>query len=509
MQPDFGQGRSPADQIVGGLKRRRWLATLLFAAAFAAIASVALSLPDYYHATASIFVSQDQAPATIRSSVSDELEPRLFAVTQQVTSRENLWRLIEEEELYADARAAGADQHDLVERMRRDIGIERERVELAWGRGATIAFDLEYQGFDRESVARVTNRLADLYVAENNRIRSRQANQTTEFLKVQLDSAKAKLDEHERQINAYRESRLGELPEQQSANLATLERLNAQLRMNSDHQLRTMERRRELTLRLDDEGYAGPGSNSMRLSRLRTELADLRTRYSEAHPDVIRVQAEIDGLEGRGAPTQTEAIPGSLQYQISRLDDELEALQREETRLKQATVVYEQRIANMPRREQELSALTRDYNAIREQYTELLSSYEDALLAESLEDRNAQEFQIMDYAVAPDEPSGPPRLQLLLMGFVVSVMFAGAGVVVAEALDSSFHSIDELKAFTGVPVVGGIPRIITLGDLVRGWVRVGASAAGVLALVSVLVLGGYLFGSDNTAIVSMMTGSAS
>ena len=108
MQPDFGQGRSPTDQIVGGLKRRRWLATFLFAAAFAAIASVALSLPDYYRATASIFVSQDQAPAAVRSSVSDELEPRLYAVTQQVTSRENLWQLIVDENLYEDARAAGA-----------------------------------------------------------------------------------------------------------------------------------------------------------------------------------------------------------------------------------------------------------------------------------------------------------------------------------------------------------------------------------------------------------------
>ncbi|MEX0900029.1 MAG: GNVR domain-containing protein [Gammaproteobacteria bacterium] len=504
---NFGQNVSTTDQVWGALKRRRWLATLLFACAFAVIASIAYSLPDYYRGSASILINQIEGPASIRSSVSTDLEPRLYTVTQRVTSRDNLMRLIDEEELYPDAREKSTE-HALVERMRRDISIERERVDVPWGRDSTIAFTLTYRGFDRDSVAHVTNRIAELYVGENSSIRNRQVSDAASFLKAQLDNAKTKLDERERAINAYRESRLGELPEQQSANLATLERLNAQLRMNNENQLRTMERRRELAARLDAEGYSTPDGSSTRVSRLRQELADLRTRYSEHHPDVIRVQAEIDGISSGSGRTST-ALPSALGSQITRLDEELEALRREESRLKNSTTVYEQRIANTPRREQELSALTRDYNAIREQYTELLASYEDALLAESLEQGNPQEFQIMDYAVAPDEPAGPPRTRLLLMGFVVSLMLAGAGVVIAEQLDSSFHSIDELKSFTGVPVVAGIPRIITLGDLVRDWVRVGASVTAAVALLSVLVVGGYLYGTDNTALVSMMTGRAS
>ena len=507
MQPDFGQSGSAMDQVWGALKRRRALAAILAVTALTVIASIAFSLPEYYRASASIMINQTELPGGFQSTVSDELEPRLFAVTQEVLSRENLSRLIEEENLYPEARAEKSPE-ELVERMRRDISIERERVELAWGRGATIAFTLTYQGFDRDKVAQVTNRLADLYVNANSRIRERQASQATAFLKAQLDNAKAKLDQQERAINSYRESRLGQLPEQQSANLATLERLNAQLRINSENQLRTMERRRELQLRLDEQGYTSADGSSARMASLRRELADLRTRYSDRHPDVVRLQAEIDRLEGRGT-LASEPIPGSLQHQVSRLDDELATLQREEARLKNATTVYEQRIANTPRIEQELSALTRDYNAVREQYTQLLSSYEDALLAESLETGSRQEFQLTDPAVVPDAPAGPPRLRLLAMGIVLSLLFAGAGVVVAEQLDSSFHSIDELKKFTGVPVVAGIPRIITLGDLVRGWVRVGVSVTAVLALVSLLAVGGWWFGTDNAALVALMTGRGS
>src|SRR5690606_38982538 len=126
QQPNFGQGGSTATQVIGALKRHRWLAAVLFAGAFAAIAGVATALPDYYRATASIFISQDEAPASVRSSVSDELEPRLYAITQEVTSRDNLARLIDEHGLYARERAAGADMTTLVDRMRRDGQLERE-----------------------------------------------------------------------------------------------------------------------------------------------------------------------------------------------------------------------------------------------------------------------------------------------------------------------------------------------------------------------------------------------
>lgn len=503
---NFDQEGSTVDQVWKALKRRRWLALLLFAGALAVGASVIVALPDYYTASATVMINQGDVPqAYVRSPVEEELEPRLYAVTQAVTSQRNLMQVIEEENLYPEARAT-ATEHALVERMRRDITIERERVELAWGRGATIAFMVSFQGFDRGVVARVTNRLAEMYVTENNAIRERQASETTEFLKSQLDAAKARLDEQERAVNAYRESRLGELPEQQSANLATLSRLNAQLRLNSASQLRAMERRGELARQLDDEGFATASGRSARLSRLRSELADLRTRYSDRHPDVIRLQAEIENFNDNEPLGGSYRAPTLLERQIEQVDEEIAALRREEQRLHDATEVYEQRIENTPRREQELAALTRDYTSTRDQYTQLLTSYEDALLAESLERRNSQQFRVVDHAVAPDSPAGPPRLRLLLMTLVLSTLLAGAGVVVAEQLDSSFHSIDELKDFTAVPVVAGIPRIITLGDVVRGWVRIGVSATAAAVLVAGLAVGGFLVGSDNTALVSMISG---
>ena len=93
-------------------------------------------------------------------------------------------------------------------------------------------------------MALVTNTLASFYIEENLKARERQASGTTEFLKAQIAETKKRLDEQERRVSEFKRRYLGELPQQMQANLATLEVLNTQLRLNSDNQVRAAERRR-------------------------------------------------------------------------------------------------------------------------------------------------------------------------------------------------------------------------------------------------------------------------
>jgi hypothetical protein len=116
--------------------------------------------------------------------------------------------------------------------MRRDIVLEPKVVDQG-GRITTVGFGLSYRGSDPVKVADVTNALAGLYVERNSNIRERQASSTAQFLKAQLTDMKAKLDAQER--------RIGQAPLPLEAEVAGLERLN--MRVNSDRQLRAMDRR--------------------------------------------------------------------------------------------------------------------------------------------------------------------------------------------------------------------------------------------------------------------------
>ncbi len=95
-------------------------------------------------------------------------------------------------------------------------------------------------------------------------------------------------------------------------------------------------------------------------------------------------------------------------------------------------------------------------------------------------------------------------LPLIVMALVLSAGLAVGAVVLAEQVDTSFHSVDELRAFTRVPVLVSIPRIVTEGDTRRQLRRAQlAAAAAVLGLILV-VSAGYFLAAWNESPVSML-----
>src|SRR3989449_9623701 len=223
--------------------RRKWLAILTFAAPFAVAMSLGMALPNIYQATATVLVHRQQLPETfVQPTVTSALETRLHTISQEILSRSRLEALITRFGLYPDL-SKRVSAEEVIERMRGDIKLELKAVEARGQREATVAFAIKYLGSDPQTVAQVTNTLASFYIEENLKVRERQATGTAEFLKVQLEETKKRLDEQERQVSEFKRRYLGELPQQMETNVATLERFHIQLRLNSDNQTRAMERR--------------------------------------------------------------------------------------------------------------------------------------------------------------------------------------------------------------------------------------------------------------------------
>ena len=508
-------------EVISALwSRRRWLAVVVFATSFSAAVSLVMALPSLYRSTATVLVSQEQVSETfVRSSITGELEPRLHTISQAVLSRSRLQELIVDFDLYPDLRRR-ASPEAVIERMRRDIKLELKGVAQRSGHSATIAFTLGYQGWDPQTVAKVTNTLVSFYVKENERMRRRQASGTTEFLKGQLAEVKGKLNEQERRVGGFKDRFMGELPEQQGANLATLGRLNAQLSLNSENQIRAMERREKLLKQIGEadspDPAASPDGSVAQMSRLRRELAELRTRFSDKYPDVARVKAEIAALERQLSETKIDGRPRTepatptepallrLTRALSEAEAEMNILKADEKRLRQTVATYERRVENTPKQEQELQKLTRDYDAIKDFYSSLLKRHEDAQIAETMERQEEKQFRILDPAISPTEPAGPNRLQLMLMGFMLSLAIAAGAVVLAEQLDTSFHSVDHLRAFTRVPVLLSIPRIVTKADIKQERSQFCLGVAAAMLGAAFIVGASYYLGHGNQELVWML-----
>jgi len=497
------------------LRRRKPVALVVFATLFASAVTFALYLPNLYRATSVVLVERPVSETFVRAAVTDELESRLHVIKQEILSRARLTELITRYNLYPELRHDGQIDGAL-EQMRRDVAVEPTGPEMLSGKIKTVAFNLSYTGEKQETVARVANDIAAFYVARNDAIRSGEAEKTTQFLKSQLDEAKRQLDVHEGRIRAYTLAHNGELPQQVDMNLATLERLNTQLRLISEQQIRTLEQRQRLMESIPPVWGAGRMSASDSptadlLEQKRHDLGQMEARFTSKHPDVLRLRQEIAALEAtparRSVATAEDAMAaGQARGRaavLANLDAELEEQKREEASLRAVIAATERKLESMPTRQQDYALIARDHESAQQLYNSLLTRYSEAQVAESMEtDRSGERFRILEAAIPPADPSAPNRIRLLMMGVILALVLAFIAILGVEQFDTTFHNVDELRDFTKVPVLAAIPRMYP-----RPALRIlrTAAATGCLAAVLVVVIAlSIRMAQDNEQLVRLL-----
>src|SRR5262245_32490945 len=226
-------------------RRRTIVIVLVFAAVVASAASFARYLPDLYRASAVVLVERSVPETYVRSAVGGEVESRMHVIKQEVLRRGRLTELIERFDLYPELRSR-EPMDTVLDQMRHDIEIEPNGPEQLSGRKTTVSFRLSYTGAQDNTVAEVTNALANFYVSRNDGIRTQEATRLTEFLKAQLDATKKQLERDEAAMRSYTSKHPGELPSQVDLNLHAIDRLNTQLRLNGERQLKILEEREKL-----------------------------------------------------------------------------------------------------------------------------------------------------------------------------------------------------------------------------------------------------------------------
>jgi protein tyrosine kinase modulator len=513
--------RSLVFRAVEMFHRRHVVAILVAAAVTASTLSFALCLPDLYRATAIVLVERPIPEAFVRPAVNGELDGRLHVIKQEIMSRDRLTDLIRRFDLYPELRTR-APMDSVLDEMRRDIEIELNGPEQVSGRKTTVSFKLSYTGASDKIVADVTNALAAFYVAQNANIRSEGAIRTTEFLKAQLNATRRQLDQHEKQVSAYASSHQGELPQQVDVNLAALERLNTQLRLNGERQLKLLEDRQKLTDGLTIGRDAVTGERTAvadtgpdRIERMKRSLQLLEGQYNSRYPDVVRLKAEIaaaererqEGLEREADLSegpQKSALPVAARLRaLEDLEAEVDQLKKEEAVLRQTMASVERRLEAVPEREQEFGRLTRDQHSAKDLYESLLKKVDEAQLGENLEThRRGEQFRVLDEALPPSAPIAPNRLRLIVLGLILAVAAGVGAVLAAEQFDASFHDVEDLRSFTNVPVLVSIPRIS------RGYphraLRPALTAASIVAVIAIFATLSIHAARGNEQLVRML-----
>ena len=226
--PEAESSSSVSLAIVVGILIRQgfWIVLITSGVALATVAAV-YHIRNRYTSEATLFVVPQQVPARYVTPTSEtNIVDALQAMTQDVLSRARLLSLIDEFGLFAKERKHLAPE-ELIALMRGYIEIQP--LDPAPGHKENNAFKISFAAEKAALAQQVASKLTSFFIQANLKTREDQAANTTNFLKEQLETAKAKLTAQEERVRDFKTQYLGELPEQQQGNLAIFNGAQLQL----------------------------------------------------------------------------------------------------------------------------------------------------------------------------------------------------------------------------------------------------------------------------------------
>ncbi|HWP22868.1 MAG TPA: XrtA system polysaccharide chain length determinant [Candidatus Binatia bacterium] len=483
-------------QILSSFSRRKGLIFCVFLVVFLLSVYTALILPNVYQSSSLILVSPQRVPSSfVASTVTTDLADRMQSIVQEILSRTQLEKVVEEFSLYPSK--GGGTPEDRVERLRKAIKVEFRRNNV---------FQLSYESNDPEKAKQVTGRIASLFIEQNLQVRQQQAIGTKSFITAEAERLRKELEEQETVVNQYKAAHRFELPDQLDSNLRTLEQLRRELEATNQRLAAVQERRGILQKQAVESdilgvdllggvltGPAEGGAQNVQLQMKKKELETLLQRYSDKHPDVVRVKKEIDALqaESREKVSSKPAAGSSasglnplkqvLQSQISDIDAEMQTLRSQRDHIRSQIGGLQARVEATPIRAIELSKISRGYEITLRKYQDLLAKSLESELSENMEKKQkGEQFQILDPANFPLKPIRPNRPLIILIGFLGGLA-AGFGLAFLwDNLDTSFKRSDEVSSYVNVPLLATMPALMTRGTILEQ-----RRAQGIMVLASV------------------------
>ena len=439
-------------------------------------------LPKRFTSQTLVLVAQPTVPGDyVKPVVSQDTNQRLASMQQEILSRTRLEPLIQQFGLFGPQANQGS-MEDLVGRLRKTITVTPIQP-MAETRsqglpGFTISVDFE----DPHLAQQICSTITSMFM------RQQQGEQTTQFLAKQLDDAKAKLDAEDAKLAIFKRKYLGSLPDQEQANLNLLTGFTSQLdaitqelsRSQQDKSFAESLLAQQISAWQATQNGQNPETFDQELSALQAQLTVLKSKYTEDHPDVIRIKNDIETLKKKMADAEEQKKDGPenvtkapvepaqiqvLRAQIRQYGQVIQQRSAQQEELQQQIKMYQARVQSSPSIEQEYKELTRGYQTALEFYNELLKKRDQSAMATDLERRQqGEQFQVLDPANLPAGPSFPRKSVFTLGGIAGGLALGLAIAFLLEVQDTTLRNGRQAEALLHLPVLASIPEINKLGS---------------------------------------------
>jgi len=504
MQPWIIQVRT----YLSGAWHYRWLAVAV-AWVVCVVGWVAIALiPNQFQAVARIYVDTDtmMAPLMKGLAVSTDPQQQVGVMLNTLLTRPNLEQVVHLTNPDASAMTA-TQMADAVQDLQNNIALKAY--------GTRNLFQMSYTNNDPDKALGVAQTLLSIFVDSNIGGKRADIEGAQSFLDSKIAEYETLLRQAEQRRADFKNANMDVLsnaltPEaaRQQVEAARTAVSAADARLNSLRgQLAAIPR----IIYIDTPGpivlssgtgsYASTGAGGSLLQRLasaKQNLIELRSRFTEDHPDVIAAKREVAELQAElaAAPATSsgnQSVPNPVYVQTqSKLSDAMTEVAFEQNRLAQAEADLDKSKENSTKAlavMTKFADLDRDYDLLHKNYQDLLARREAARLTQSVNDQqssvNIRIVEPPQKAPFPVAPNRPLFNSLVLLAGIA----AGLAAAVLLSINAGrFVAKEQLASAFDYPVIGVVARLSRVEDRINAR-RALASLSASLVLLLVCYMG--------------------
>jgi succinoglycan biosynthesis transport protein ExoP len=460
------------DYIKMAVRRKWWLISAI-GGITVIVFLVSLMLPKEYKSETLILVEPQKIPEEyVRATVTTDVTDRLQTIQEEIMSRTRLASIIEDLDLYPKLRNKKS-MDELVALMREDITVEVLNDNHP-EKKTVGAFRISYLAESPRVAHDVTKKIADLFIEENLKVRDEQAQGTSHFISDEAQKASAQLEAQEQKIKDFNAKHMGALPEQEQTNLQlagqtqSLEQANSEALDRANQQRTYLQSMLNVTSAREKTATAPLTTTQIDLQKKKIELASARQKYTESHPEVVRLEGDVAALQAQVksepqpqvdsgvAPNQGE----QFKSQLASVNQEIKARTSRESQLEGQINGLQGRLNLQPEVQAEFADLNRDYQVMQKNYQTLLEKQNASGMAAELErHEESEQFRVLDPASMPTSPYSPNML-LINGGGILAALFIGLLLaLLVEIKDVAIHDAGDIEQYLTIPLISSIPRI--------------------------------------------------
>jgi polysaccharide chain length determinant protein (PEP-CTERM system associated) len=488
----IGQREMTVEDYVSIVRRRVWL-LIIPAVLFAAGAyTISLFLAARWTSETVVLVEQPSVPEPIaKPIVSGDLNERLATMQEQILSRTRLQQMIEKFGLYREE-VGRRSMEELVARLRSSIQVSPVRPMAETRYNGLPGFTVSVTSGRPQLAQQICTEITSIFMQQNILLGQRRAEDVSDFINSQLAEAKGKLDEQDSKLADFQRRHAGELPEEMQQNFSLLTGLSSQLEGVNQALNRAQQDKifveSTLSTQIAANKAVPTGENPDRLAQelvsLQNQLSTLQGRYTDEHPDVVKIKSDIAKIQKKmedqqaaiasgagiarpeksGLPTDTPQIQ-QLRAQLHQIDVTIRERTVEQGRIQQNITRLQSRLQMSPTIAQEYKALTRDHETALNFYNDFLKKQTDAGVSQSLQRRQeGEQFRVLDPPSLPQKPTFPNR-PVFALGGLMGGLGLGFGIaLLLEARDTSLRTERDVEVLLKLPILALIPAT----EIVKG-----------------------------------------